>query len=441
MGKQQHQHDRNDCAAAGSIRSTTCLMALAALLAGVPTDTAHAIGPAGSTWHPRELIATDVDLLEQRGADRALAFDHHGAPGVAYKAAGAFGDLHYARILPGLGWVGQDVFPNIGTNGRGAYPSLAFDRHERPAISYIRQDETLFDAELGFAYFDGQDWVSQTADAANNVDLGTWSALAFDHLGRAAIAYKDHTNLDLKYIHDTDGDFDFSDETPEVAVNFASAPFDGFYLSLAFDPMNRAMAVHTNNSGQLIYSVKETLAWFSAEIDPGGLAKSNSSLAIDPDTGYPAIAYRAGTSTLRFAQWDGSTWDVDDVDTVGFIGDISLAFDPTDGNPAIGYHRFDNASPVGELKIGWYDGSTWQTDVVDAGSGSNSIGFNPSIAFREFGTGDRVAAISYHDDSGNLYYIEDPPAVVPEPASLALLLTGGGLLMRRSDRRFPPNHG
>ena len=143
-----------------------------AALALLPGD-AVAIGPAGPSWKPRELVFNDVDFMDQNGADRILAFDHHGEPGVVFKKNGALEDIRYARKLPGVGWIAQDVFPSTGANGRGAYASLAFDRHERPAISFRSLDDAILDSALRYSYFDGQDWQHEVPAAIPNNDTGT----------------------------------------------------------------------------------------------------------------------------------------------------------------------------------------------------------------------------------------------------------------------------
>ena len=394
-----------------------------------------AIGPAGSTWKPRELVMSGIDFTDQDGGDRILAFDHHGEPAIAFKGPGDFGDVRYARDHAGIGWAAQDVFPQTGTAGRGAFASLAFDRHERPAISFRSADGVILDSSLRFSYFNGQDWQHQIVESIANQNVGTWTSLAFDQAGRAAIAYIDETNDQLRFAYDHDGDFDFSGMSPESIEVFGGG-VEASYLSLAFDPLNRPMVSYVTTNNELKFAMKETLGWLTTTIDSNEITfETASSLAIDPDTGYPAIAYTAmgGSASLKYAQWDGDDWNLETVDAVGSTGaQPSLAFDPTDGNPAVAYHRLDS----GDLKIAWHDGAQWQDDVVDPNGGGIAVGLNPSIAFREFGVGERVAAIAYHDDSGNIYYIEDPPVVsVPEPTAASLISWAAVMTLMGRGRR------
>jgi len=183
----------------------------------------------------------------------------------------------------------------------------------------------------------------------------------------------------------------------------------------------------------LKFAVRDTGNWLTRTIDDNPLTSEfASSMAIDPDTGYPAIAYTSsslGIASLKYAQWDGNDWGLTTIDDVGDTGhEPSLAFDPTDGNPAIAYYRDDTTN----LKFAWHDGANWQDQVVDA---HDDTGRNPSIAFREYGEGLKVAAITYFDEDGKLWYIEDPPpSSVPEPTTASLMLLTGIALTRRNTR-------
>src|SRR6476620_4879690 len=115
---------------------------------------AHAIGPA-PTWHPRQVIATNVNIPYHLGADRVLAFDHYGNAGVAYALASPDTWLMYARYVPGLGW--QSGIADGGN--RGTYPSLAFDRRELPVIGY----SSISTKRQVIAAFNGTGWAGQYA--------------------------------------------------------------------------------------------------------------------------------------------------------------------------------------------------------------------------------------------------------------------------------------
>jgi PEP-CTERM motif len=385
-------------------------------------SSAWAITTAPS-WEPRELVANGfVSLEDHAGADHVLAYDHHGNPGIVYSDT-SVPALRYARRAPGVGWVHADVDT---TAYDGSFPSLAYDRYERPAISYFDSDNP--DQDLRYAHFDGAAWQLENVDSA--VDVGQYTSLAFDLLGRPAIAYRDITNTSLKYVADTDGDLSLADETPVTVVN----DFDeGNYASLVFDPLNRPMVAHYDSTNlNLRFSVAEPgIGWVTTTVDADLGTGFFPSIDIDPDTGYPAIAYYDGVDQeLRYADWDGDMWNLTTIDSDGNVGQYpSLAFDPADGNPAISYTDIDG----GNLKIAWHDGSMWQTQTVDA---VGDVGLGTSLAFNDFGTG--FPSIAYLDSGQSLYFIEDPPAAVPEPSSLALLTLGVFVVsIRRTTKEAP----
>jgi hypothetical protein len=202
----------------------------------------------------------------------------------------------------------------------------------------------------------------------------------------------------------------------EAPVTVVDAFDDGNMTSLVFDPLNRPMIAHYDSmNDDLRFSVEEPgTGWATTTVDSTGDTGRLPSIAIDPDTGFPAIAYRDTTNTdLRYAAWDGDSWNLTTVDSAGSVGnDASLAFDPADGNPAIAYHDTTNA----DLKLAWHDGSAWQTQKVD---GVGSVGRYPSLAFNDYGSG--FPSIAYFDTTTSLFFIEDPPAAVPEPATLFLV--------------------
>ena len=389
-----------------------CILTLTLLIL-LSTAASSALAITGTpSWKPRESLGM-VDYFQQDGGDRMLAFDHHGNPGIAF---GDFSDgsLQYARRVDGIGWIDVEIDPNYTSN-----PSLAYDRYERPAISYVYPFGGS--AALRFAHFDGTNWNLETADPTDSA----WTSLAFDVLGRPAIAYTDGSNFNLKYVLDTDGDFTFTDET---TVDVTTAATSGFIPSLGFDHLNRPMIGYSDGStGDVSFAIEEPgLGWVTSSVEahPGGTAVV--SLSIDPDTGFPAMAYAGGTPGLRYAAWNGDDWDITAVDpNLSISARVGMAFDPSDGNPVISYGDFDD----NELRFAWNNGSIWQTQVVDTGANF----FQSSVAFNDFGNG--FASIAYVSNFSELYFIEDPPLAVPESGSLTLVLltAASALAGRRKD--------
>jgi len=382
-----------------------CLAGAAALMVGAaPLSALDANAP---TWRPREMISSRAYYIYHDGADRALACNHYGNIAVAYYDANS-AELRYAERVSGAGWVSCTV--DTAATDTGLYPSLAFDRYERPAISYY--DYTPNNV-LKYAWHDGASWQTKVVDP--NATVGFDTSLAFDLYGRPAIAYSDMSN-NLRFAYDNDGDGNFT-----VSMVFP----DGRRPTLAFDRQNRPrIAYRSQNNNNLYVATKWTGGWMMYVAGPA--INGAPSLAINPVTGEPAVAAAySGTLDLFYMEWNGYNWVSTTVDT-GSTTNPSLAFDPADGRPAIAYD--DN----GQLQFTWFDGSIWHTQTVDANAGKN-----PSLAFNDYGDGWPV--ISYLDTGypGHLYFVQDPPDV-PEPASAALIVgsaAAGTLLRGRTARR------
>ena len=140
----------------------------------------------------------------------------------------------------------------------------------------------------------------------------------------------------------------------------------------------RAAALETQNTllqsanSQLVRQVgllaasTVNFAWVVSTVAPG----REPSLAFGPN-GQPAIAFTTGGPQIRFAQFDGTTWIVDDVP--GAQGDSpSLAFG-LDGYPAIAY-----SGPSARLHFARFDGTSWSVTMVAA---TGQAGYTPSLAF------------------------------------------------------------
>jgi len=96
-------------------------------------------------------------------------------------------------------------------------------------------------------------------------------------------------------------------------------------------------------------------------------------------SGHPHISYYdVSNSNLKYAQYDGTSWQIEIVDSEGEVGKYtSIAVDGS-GRPHISY--FDNTND--DLKYAYKDGDSWHTETVDS---APYVGWETSIAIGPFG--------------------------------------------------------
>ncbi len=112
--------------------------------------------------------------------------------------------------------------------------------------------------------------------------------------------------------------------------------------------------------------------WHIESVDTYYQSFGDTSIALD-SIGYPHISYYSyGGTRLKYAYWDGSDWDITTVDNEGFVGDYaSMALDSFD-HPHISYQEeiWEEVGGFWELvdinlKYAFWDGSTWNISWVD----------------------------------------------------------------------------
>jgi hypothetical protein len=129
-----------------------------------------------------------------------------------------------------------------------------------------------------------------------------------------------------------------------------------------------ASGVSTTSHGIVFKNVSTTFG--SGTVDTSSTVTNYTSIAIDPDDNYPAIAYYDSSgANLMYAKWDGSDWD--DKATVDSSGDVgqyaSLAFD-SNGNPSIGYYDATNQAlkwAYDDDDDGDWDEGDWPMTLAD----------------------------------------------------------------------------
>jgi len=269
-----------------------------------PTAELHYIHFNGKEW-----IKEKVDeMYECRKT--SLAFNQSGLPAIAY---GTENVLLYA-YFNGEKWQIENIDSGFGS---GTFGSLAFNKSDMPCISYTLNisEGSILVNNLRYACFDGTNWKKKWVDTLG--DGGYFSSLVFDEKGNPSIVHI--TSLGLRYAH-FDG-INWNLETIEEVIDFSGDDvlyYTYAYTSLAFNPI-------TNNPA---------ISYLSAS--------------------YSQWGYPPGESDLKYAYFDGLTWQkevVDSEDDVGYFS--SLSFDK-EGNPVIAYSQWNADAQKYFLKFAIY---------------------------------------------------------------------------------------
>lgn len=177
--------------------------------------------------------------------------------------------------------------------------SLALDSSGNPHISYCHI------GELKYAYYDGSEWHTETADYSTYV--GNDSSLALD-----------------------------SNNYPHVVYCHYDTGTEEHYLK---------------------YAYKDAGGWHAEIGVDTGYDISYPAMDLDSN-GYPHIIYRytedsAYASELKYAYMDGSGWHIETIDNEGGEYYMSMELD-SNGYPRISYTYYDDSQLDEDLRYAWY---------------------------------------------------------------------------------------
>ncbi|MFQ5918624.1 MAG: hypothetical protein ACE5I4_01095 [Thermoplasmata archaeon] len=219
----------------------------------------------------------------------------------------------------------------------------------------------------------GLRWQTETVEQGS--PNGLFTSLSLDATGRPHIAYIDGGADTLKYAVLTEPGW----EIEQVA---AQGGFHG-QTNLVLDDQGRPhIAYYEGRTGFLMYATRNGSVWDRHRVERTSFGGPNG-LAVDA-LGTVHLAYSFLNSRLRYGQWTGTDWSIEEVDAESLaVRHVSLALDP-ESRPHIAYHGFPN------LRYAIWTGTQWQIEDIEL---TPEIGLYVALAVDSVGS----SHVAYRD--------------------------------------------
>lgn len=369
----------------------------------------------GVNWNAQILAEADVIFT-------SLALDNADRPHIGYYD-GDQRTLRYA-FQEGGTWQSEIVDRASDSDKVGTYSSLALDSLNHPHVSYY----DIVKADLRYAQYDGINWQVETIDSAG--DVGVCTSLALDNFDRPHVSYIDETNEKVKYTR-----YDGATWQTETVDDIDA---EGYGLerlcpSLALDDNSRPHISYASAAyGDLRYAWFDGVSWQMETVDDLN------------DGGYPALALGEGDQpyisyanrdsngdfTLLFARREDTGWQTEVVDPalLTVIPEVSLKLDGT-GNPHIGYKNWVGQD-IYVVKHAWHDGTDWQLEIVEQAASVGNVslaldgGGAPHISYISQSDPNFIYALRYAQVDASTWHTETVEVLGPsetgQSTSLAL---------------------
>lgn len=298
----------------------------------------------------------------------------------------AYYDARYTNLKyawkDGSGW----HITSPATHGElGQYCSLALDpTSHQPRISYYDAANTNLFCVIGTCSGGSCAWSGTQVDSA--ADVGQFSSITTE-TGKVHIAYRDATNLALKYAY-----WDGSWHTPETAYSCSGCD-GGWYASIVIGSgLGRPTIAHyDHNLKKLVLSERSGAVWIDESTT---LLDTPSSITLLDAGGAFEVIVSATYNWLRDYVHEAG-WASSPITLVSgeFIYGAAAAYGPTYGQVCAAYHAYE-APGSGGFPLRYYcEGSSPVT--VDrsgrVGANGNSLALDsegqPQVAYYDAGYG------------------------------------------------------
>jgi hypothetical protein len=312
---------------------------------------------AAAAFAPPAMKKWQTETIDSSGYAVSMVLDAAGRPHIVY-AGGSESQLLWYTYFDGYAWRKEVALPWNGQAIR-FHASLALDANENPHVAYCYPSVGMvWECEnLVHAYRTGSEWQTEVVDRGY---VGVHNSLRIDSMGRIHVAYYDQYNRDLKYAYRDSAGWHIQrvDSTGDVGSN----------LSMALDASNRPHISYCEGFGEtagygycdaLKYAFYNGASWDIRTVDSEGYQGIGTSIALD-GAGQPHISYCAAFE-LRYAFRDGQTWKTQTVDDIAT--ETALVLDSA-GRPYIIYSSTHDGSR--RLKYARYDGSVWRKSLLEA---------------------------------------------------------------------------
>jgi|GEM_PF-5900921 len=301
--------------------------------------------PAAPIW-----TITTVTSEGDVGYSSSLALTSVGTPCIVYEVINPSSDINYTKWNASLAtW----EFQSVG-NG-GYYKELALTSSDNPRTAFWETGS----AKIKYASSDGGPW--SLSDVANSTVPYQHVHIVLNSSDYPIVAFTGKTSTTTVAVvaEWNGGSWDI---TSVESINVGL--MENFALAIKNDIP--ALALIDVDNADLYYATKEGTSWNLMLVDSNQINYADPvDIAYNPVTGYPAIVYVSGPpvsgpGTIKFAEWNGSSWQFQTISSDRSDRFFSLAFDSS-GNPRVCWTRST------ALRYAVRSGSSWNVwNVRDA---------------------------------------------------------------------------